>query len=95
MNTWLIVSAGVAAALIVISFLTVFSLLKKKRHGALQEPNYRGLFVFGTIWFFLGLALMVVYVVFGIPFWIGLPVSVLGLVYQFVGLANHQKWKKK
>jgi len=34
---------------------------------------------------------MVAYVLMDVPFWIGLPVAVLGLVYQLVGL--WRQWK--
>jgi len=95
MNEWMAISAVVTAVLIVASLLTVFSLIRKKKHGALVEPNYHGVFVLGTIWFFVGLVLMVIYVLSDIPFWIGLPVAVLGLFYQFVGLAIQRKRKKK
>jgi hypothetical protein len=76
--------------LIVVSFLVVVLLLGTKKQGV-RTPNCRGLFLFGLVWFFVGVVLMAVYVLLGVPFWIGIPVAVLGLVYQVFGL--WRQWK--
>jgi len=64
MNEVVILAAVGAAALIAVSLLIVFFLMKKKRPEMVAD--YRGLFIFGTIWFFVGLVAMLVFMLLGI-----------------------------
>jgi hypothetical protein len=74
----------VTVILLVVSLIVVLLLSTRKQKTRVQ--NCRGLILFGVLWFFVGVGLMVAYVLMDVPFWIGLPVAVLGLVYQLVGL---------
>jgi phosphatidylserine synthase len=82
----------VTVILLVVSLIVVLLLNTRKQKTGAQ--NCRGLILFGVLWFFVGVGLMVVYVLMDVPFWIGLPVAVLGLVFQLVGLWRQWKTQK-
>lgn len=90
MSEMLTIDWVILVVLIVVSFLVVVLLLTAKKQG-IKAPNYRGLFLFGLVWFFVGLVLMAVCMFMDVPFWIGIPVAALGLMYQVVGL--WRQWK--
>jgi len=83
----------ITVVLLVVSLIVV--LVLNARTQKVKAQNYRRLILFGVLWFFVGVALMVAYMLLDIPFWIGLPVAVLGLVYQFVGLWRQWKYQGK
>jgi hypothetical protein len=83
----LVISAMLTGALVVVSLLLTWLLLRKQK--------YRALFRVGMIWFFAGLALMAVYIILRVPFWVGLPLSILGLAYQVVSLFGQRRQLKK
>jgi uncharacterized membrane protein len=88
----LVVTAWViTVVLLVISLIVVLVLNTRTQKVKAQNP--RRLILFGVLWFFIGVALMVAYVLMDVPFWIGLPVAVLGLLYQLVGL--WRQWKSQ
>jgi hypothetical protein len=82
------------AILIVVGILLVLVVWKRKKAGKLEEPNYRAFFVMGIIWFPAGIVFMFISFLLDIPFVIGMPLFVMGLIYVIVGLANRDKWKK-
>jgi hypothetical protein len=53
------------------------------------------IFLIGITLVPLSIVLMVVSFIFQIPFYIHLPLFVLGIIYLIIGLANRGKWKKK
>ena len=83
----------ITVVLLVVSLIVVLVLNTRKQK--VKAQNHRGLILFGVLWFFVGVALMVAYVLMDVPFWIGLPVAVLGLVYQLVGLWRQWKSQEK
>jgi phosphatidylserine synthase len=83
----------IMVVLLVVSLIVVIVLSTRKQN--VRTQNYRRLMFFGVLWFFVGVALMVAYVLMDVPFWIGLPVAMLGLVYQLVGLWRQWKPQEK
>ncbi|MFC2019028.1 hypothetical protein ACFLU4_03625 [Chloroflexota bacterium] len=89
------ISAGILVILLVVGILMVLTVRQKQREGKPTEPNYRAFFLMGIIWVPLGIVSMVVYFIFQIPFFIGIPFLALGLIYLIIGLTNRDKWKQK
>ncbi|MFC1951980.1 hypothetical protein ACFLYI_02925, partial [Chloroflexota bacterium] len=58
------------------------------------QVDYRTFFILGTIWVPFSIVLMVVSFILQIPFYIGFPFFVVGLIYLILGLQNRDKWKK-
>jgi hypothetical protein len=81
------------AVLLAISVIIVLVLITGKQKGTPRA--YRRVVLTGLLWFFLGLALMVAYIFMNTPFWIGLPVAVIGLLYQLIGLWRQWKVQRK
>ena len=49
----------------------------------------------GIIFFPIGIAMLVIYLIADLPFVVALPFILLGMVYLVMGLKNRDKWKKK
>ncbi len=81
----LALGVGIAAALM---------LRQKYRDGTLGETSYRSIFVAGLVLTPLGIVALVVYFLLQIPFYIGLPLLVVGLIYLALGLAHRDSWRK-
>ncbi|HVQ00748.1 MAG TPA: hypothetical protein VMT57_04465 [Candidatus Thermoplasmatota archaeon] len=78
-----------------ISLPIVVLLLITRKQRVVRAPNDRSVFLVGLAWFFVGLVLMAVYVFMDVPFWLGVPVAVVGLIYQVIGLWRPWKIKEK
>ena len=79
---------------IVITFLVLVILRKRKREGKAGETDYRAFFIMGVAFLPTGFAMMMVYFLAETPFEIGLPLFALGLVCLVVGWVNRDKWNK-
>lgn len=86
MSEWALISAAMAAILVVVGILVAFVAWRRRKEGRLAEPDYRAYFVMGIVFMF-------VFLLSDIPFVIGMPLIAMGLVYLTIGLANRDKWK--
>ena len=90
MSEWILISALIVAALIVIGLILTLVVIKKKKEGKMGEPNYRVFFIIGIAWIPIGSVFIItINLVMGIAF------MGLGIVYMAIGLANRDKWEKK
>ena len=85
--------------LILVAFLVVFAIIlvaatwKRRREGRPEEPDFRAFFSMGIAWFAAGLVIMGIALLFDVPFLIGLPLTIMGIVYLALGLSNRDKWQ--
>lgn len=84
----------ILAIAIITGIFAAFIIWKNKKEGKSPETNYRAFFIIGIAWVPFSIILMIVAFILQIPFYIGLPLFALGLVYLIVGLKNRDKWKK-
>ncbi len=84
------ITALTIAILIVIGFLLIILVIKKKKEIKNKETNYQVFFNIGVIWIPVGIVFMIsVNIVIGIAF------LSLGTSYMAIGLSNRDKWDKK
>ena len=93
MSPGLLISLAIAAILIAVGILLAVMVWKKKKEGKLEEPDHRAFFVTGAIFFPVGIVSMVIVFTLDIPFFIGMPLFAVGLIFLITGLANRDKWK--
>ena len=93
MSEWPLISAAIAAILIVVGILVAFVAWRRRKEGKLAEPDYRAFFVMGVVLVPVGMVFMLIFLLSDIPFVIGMPPLAMGLVYLATGLANRDKWK--
>ena len=68
--------------------IIAISILKKKRGGKAQEPNYRALFNIGISFLPMGIIFLTI---IGPAF---LGFTAMGLIFLIIGAANRDKWYK-
>ena len=90
MSEWVLISALIVGALVVIGLILTLVLFKKKKEGKMGEPNYQVFFNIGMIWLPVGVVFMI-----AINPTIGIAFMALGITYLAIGLANRDKWGKK
>ena len=90
MSEWVLISALIVAALVVIGLILTLVVFKKKKEGKMGEPNYQVFFNVGMVWIPVGVVFMI-----AINPAIGIAFMALGITYLAIGLANKDKWKKK
>jgi uncharacterized membrane protein YfcA len=95
MSGWPLISAAIAAILVVVGILVAFVAWRGRKAGKLAEPDYRAFFVMGIVLVPVGVVFMFVFLLSDLPFVIGMPLLAMGLVYLAIGLANRDKWKTK
>jgi len=89
MSGLILITALIIAILIVIGFVLIIVVFKKKKEIKIQEPNYQVFFNIGMIWIPVGVVFMItVNIVIGIAF------LSLGTSYIAIGFANRDKWEK-
>ena len=90
MSEWILISALIVAALVVIGLILTLVVFKKKKEGKMREPNYQVFFIIGIAWIPIGVFFMItINIVMGIAF------MSMGVAYLAIGLANRDKWEKK
>ena len=89
MSEWILISALIVAALVVIGFTLTLVVFKKHKQGEMGEPNYQAFFVMGISFLALGIILSSS----TSPAFYGFVG--MGIIYMVIGLANRDKWKKK
>jgi hypothetical protein len=95
MNTWYVISGVVLAVILSLVILVTVMLWKRNREGQSAQPDYRVFFIMGAVMVPLGIAEMLLFLLWHKPFAIPLPLVVIGLVFLAIGLANRGKWQKK
>ncbi|MDP2720013.1 MAG: hypothetical protein U1D67_09260 [Dehalococcoidia bacterium] len=91
----IVYTAVVFLLVIVVGIIAGVTLLKKKKEGKIEPPDYRTFFKMGIIITPFGLAVTIFYFLMQIPFYVALPILALGLFYLFIGLRNRDKWKRR
>jgi len=90
LSEWILISALIVAALVVIGLILTLVVFKKKKEGKMREPNYQVFFIIGIAWIPIGVFFMItINIVMGIAF------MSMGVAYLAIGLANRDKWEKK
>ena len=56
-NSWILIVIGITAILVIIGIIVTMIVLKRKKEGKIQEPNYQAFFSFGIIWIPIGIVL--------------------------------------
>ena len=88
-----VIALIILAIAVVTGIIAVLMVRKRKKEGK-PQADYHTFFIIGVIWVPFSIVLMVVSFILQIPFYIGLPLFALGLVYLIIGLRNRDKWKK-
>jgi len=89
-----VIALVILAVAVVIGILALWVSSRREKEGK-PITNYHAFFMMGIAWVIFSIVLMVVSFIFQIPFYIGLPLFTLGLIYLIIGLVNKDKWKKK
>ena len=89
MSEWILISALIVAALVVIGVILTLVVFKKKKEGKMREPNYKVFYILGIIWIPIGIVFMVT-----INRVLGVAFMGMGITYMMIGLANRDKWEK-
>lgn len=87
MSEWSTILPIITILLLIVGIVTLLILLKKRKEGKMEEPDYRAFFIMGISFLPLGIILSVVVSV-GL-----LAIAALGLIYIIIGLTNRDKWK--
>jgi multisubunit Na+/H+ antiporter MnhB subunit len=95
MDTWFVMSGVILAIVLGLVILVTVMLWKKRKEGASEQPDYRVFFIMGAVMVPLGIAEMLLFLLWHRPFAIPLPLVVIGLMFLAIGLANRSKWQKK
>jgi len=88
-----VIALIILAIAVVTGLIAVLIVRKRKKEGKLHT-EYRTFFILGVTWLPFSIILMVVSFILQIPFYIGFPLFIIGLVYLIIGLKNRNKWKK-
>ena len=95
MTGTLAVSIAIAFILVLSGVAALVLIWRRRRDGKPSEPNYRALFMMGTVWFPVGLASMIIFLFLDVSFVVGLPLLAMGVIYLSIGLANRDKWNTR
>jgi len=80
------------ALILVPGIILILQARKRMREGNPVGTDYRILYSFGKYIVPFGIIITVVFFVLQIPFYTGLPILALGLLYLIIGQANRRKW---
>ena len=79
------------ALVIVPGIVLILQARKRMREGNPVKTDYRILYNFGTYIVPFGILVTIVFFILQIPFYAGLPLVALGLLYLVIGRANRRK----
>ncbi len=85
-----LITLAIIAILVLVGIILVAVVWKRRKQG---EPDYRARFTMGIAWLSAGIVIMVISLLLDITFVVGLPLSIMGVVYLIIGLSNRDKWK--
>ena len=89
----IVLLVSIVLALVIVTGIVMFLLAKKRaKEGKQVKTSYRALYNFGKFIILLSIVIMVVFFVLQIPFYAGLPILILGVLYLIVGYTNREKW---
>ena len=88
------VIALIILAIAVVTGIIAVLMVRERKKGGKPQADYHTFYILGVIWVPFSIVLMFVSFIFQIPFYIGFPVFIIGLVYLIIGLRNRDKWKK-
>jgi ABC-type xylose transport system permease subunit len=81
--------------LIITTIAVVMTILifRRQREGKQVQVDYRAFFIMGLIFTPIAAAYMIICFILGLPFFSGLPLLILGILYLIISLPNRDKWK--
>ncbi len=88
-----VITLIILAIAVVTGIIAALMVRKRKKEGK-PQADYRTFFIIGVIWVPFSIILVIVSFILQVPFYIGFPFFVLGLVYLIIGLKNRDKWTK-
>jgi len=88
-----VIALIILAIAVVTGIIAALTVRKRKKEGK-PQADYHTFFILGISWGSLSIVLMIVSFIFQIPFYIGIPLFALGLIYLIIGLANRDKWQQ-
>jgi len=80
------------ALVVVPGIVLLLQARKRMREGNLVKTDYRIVYSFGKYIVPFGIIVTIVFFILQIPFYAGLPILALGLLYLVIGRANRRKW---
>jgi hypothetical protein len=89
----IVILVSIILAIVILTGIVMFSLARKRaEEGKSVKTSYHALYNFGKFVVPLSVVIMIVFFVLQIPFYAGLPLLALGLLYLAIGWANRAKW---
>jgi hypothetical protein len=89
-----LIALGILVIAVTVVVLAVWISRRREKVGK-STAYYRTFFIMGIAWVPFSIVLMVGSFIFQIPFYIHLPLLILGLICLIIGLANRDKWRGK
>ena len=83
-----VIATAILAIAILMGIIVALIVRKKKRDEKLEKANYRAFFIMGITWVPFSIVLMIIAFILQIPFYMGIPLLAIGLVYLLVGFKN-------
>jgi len=80
------------ALVVVPGIVLLLQARKRMGEGNPVKTNYRILYNFGKYIVPFGVLITIVFFILQIPFYAGLPLLALGLLYLAIGRVNREKW---
>jgi hypothetical protein len=90
----LTISIVVGVLAVVVGVLAVLLIRRQPKNGQPSQTNYRVFFIMGLVMLGLGVVNGALYFVMQIPFYVGLPLLVIGVVYTVLGAVHRSSWGK-
>lgn len=89
MNGWILITVLIILFIIILGVYTTFLQWKRKKDENAEDTNYQAFFVMGICFLPIGAIMMLLFHNTGF-----IGITVLGVIYIAIGLANHDKWEK-
>jgi len=86
----ILLTLGIGIAVLLVGVLVALNVRKNQKSGKKREVNYQAFFIMGISFTPLGTTMMIVTENPGM-----LGLTVMGIIYMIIGLANRDKWEKK
>ena len=88
----LTISIAVGVLAVMVGIVAVLLVRRQPKDGRPSQTNYRVFFIMGLVMLGLGVVNGALYFVMQIPFYVGLPLVVMGVVYTALGAAHRSSW---